>query len=144
MKEVDCNKRMWLARLKYLLLSMLFLATGLFCYARYNPHAFFMQFMPRKNTDFNTNQVQSVFLASYAADICWSMSMTIAIQAILLLKKTKIWYLLFLAVVGFVYESLQMIGLIPGTGDVLDYFAYLAGSLAGVSLILLFERKNQG
>ena len=83
-------------------------------------------------------------IRSYGADFLWSVAFTEIVQAILCLKKDRIWLLLACSILGIAYEIMQLVGIANGTADIMDIIVYLCGSAFGILIILggrIYEKE---
>lgn len=75
-------------------------------------------------------------IRSYGADLLWASAFTLVIQAILALRRSRVWLLLLCSILGIIFEFLQFVGVAKGTADILDVFIYLVGCAFGILIIL--------
>ena len=86
----------------------------------------------------------SALVSGYAADLLWSIALVLVIQAILWLRREKIWMLSLCSLLGIAYELMQFWGIANGTADIVDLTVYCIGSILGIIIILggnLYEKK---
>ena len=121
------------------LISFLLLLVGLLLYMVFNRDTYVSSFIVMRipfSINYHPTGVISDILRGYGADFLWTSALTIAVQAILYLKKSTIWLLLFCSSLGVLFELLQFLKVTNGTADVIDVIIYVMGSAFGIIMIL--------
>lgn len=115
---------------------------GGFFYVVYRPNSYIHQtlktFLP---IDFSANSPTGYLLSCYLPDFLWALSLCCFINVILHTKKVSFLPPLITLCMGLIWETLQGLNLISGTGDIFDILLYLAAGIIAV-IINLFNGKR--
>ena len=82
------------------------------------------------------------FLKNWGADFLWMLSFTLLVQSILNLDERRYFKLMFCSLLGVLYEIFQHVGLVGGTADAGDIFAYMSGSFAAIMIVKFHKEKK--
>lgn len=121
-----------------ILLVLLFLMMGMFCYALFNQRTILGSFLPRIDFAWPDGKFFAVIrtiLTSYAADLCWAAAFPLALQVVLTLRGKKQLWLIGCLSLGMAYEAMQGAGVLPGTFDWFDFIAYALGTACSLYII---------
>ena len=132
-----------LFRIKNILLSIASLVLGAGLYALFRPTTFVSAFMGRISwvAELQTvlQFVPADFLRYYLPDMLWAFSLCCCLQAIFLPDQLgTVICGVTAASFGVVWELLQVIGVVQGTGDGVDVVMYF---LAAVASIFINKRR---
>jgi len=81
------------------------------------------------------------FIKYYLIDYLWALSLISGLKLLFTTKKETLRICLFVFSLGFIWETLQFLNIISGTGDILDVFMYLA---AVVTAVIINFLNNKG
>lgn len=120
-------------RVKNVTLMMVTLFLGLILYILFRPQTYIAKLtaivLPVGELQALVDDWKCSFLRYYFPDFLWSFSLTCGLMAIFCSSKTmKVWCCVVSVFVGVVWECFQNLGIISGTGDILDVFMYLSGA----------------
>ena len=81
------------------------------------------------------------FIKYYLIDYLWALSLISGLKSLFTTKKETLRICFFVFSLGIIWESLQFLNIISGTGDILDIFMYLA---AVVTAVIINFLNNKG
>jgi hypothetical protein len=125
-------------QIRYLILSILCLLLGMVVYYYFKKEDLVYEFyLGIKKTN-----IRSYAIANWLPDLCWEFSFLFMLSALwgnwhLVPNSIKI--ATFMVIIG--SELLQMAGILPGTGDILDIVVYFIGFTIFTLLFLLKRFK---
>lgn len=126
------------------ILGLIALVAGLLVYLKYGKNTWIAQKIRYLycSEEMNSSDTRfGILLRNWGADALWMVSFTIFIQIILWPSRTR--YLVFCALVGGIWELMQLCGLVGGTADVFDLLAYLIGTLIAIALIKTVVKEKK-
>lgn len=118
--------------IKYFILGFLALFFGLLIYLFLRPNTHISRFL-RTFFSFDAPNVFGVlnysFFKFYLVDYLWAFGFSCWLRPIFIKEpKGTLWCILIVSFIGVVYEMMQFLNIVSGTGDVLDCLLYvLAG-----------------
>lgn len=125
------------SRRRYIVLCTTCLFLGMCCYIFFRPDSLIsVLFSKLSSFSIHTIVTESIFLQCYAADFLWGLAFSFGLLAIHMPNSMKCRLLCCgIAVLsGCVWELLQHLKVVNGTGDLVDAVMYLsAGSIAAIT-----------
>ena len=122
------------------------LVAGFLLYVFFRQNTYIAQFVlsyfPALRSDYASRFPQIRHLSYYLADYLWAFSLSCGLHAIFLPGKSGTFCCtLAVSLLGIIYEILQCVRIISGTGDITDILLYV---LAGctVNIIYLLRRET--
>ena len=133
--------------LRYCVLGTSSLVLGLIIYLLFRPNAYVSRMilseLPMKGVFDCSDLCDSSFLKFYFADFLWAFSLTCWLHAIFLPDISGSWICALIVLAsGSLYELLQFLGIVNGTGDFIDVFMYATGG-GLVSVNILIGRRSK-
>ena len=131
----------------YFFITIVSLLTGFIIYLLFRENTYISRFI-ENFVDLSAvrkwcKPLESDFLKYYFPDYLWSLSLTSALHMIYNHKKLESWICsLSTLILGCVYELLQYLDLISGTGDFVDVLLYLLGGFT-INVIAMKRRKEK-
>lgn len=130
-------------RISFIFLSVLFIVVGALIYVFFRPTTYIAQFIGNLTGLNSFGEFGSSFLKFYLPDFLWAISLSFGLYAIYLPNiKTSIILSVVVFVYGVLWEVLQVIGVIGGTGDIVDVIMYLVASMLAVTFNLKKEKTK--
>ena len=128
-------------RAGFIIISLLFLGFGAMIYILFRPNTHIaVTCNSIVNLDILRRSVSILgcdFFKFYLPDLLWGLSLSIAMFAIFLPNlKQKIIISVIVFLCGVFWEILQWMGIVSGTGDILDIVMYLVAALFAVMINL--------
>lgn len=78
-------------------------------------------------------------ITCYSSDFFWALSFCCILCCFLTKKQSGLIVFSF----GVIWEALQMVGLVSGTADIIDVFAYLVAVLSVIKVNQFIEDRNK-
>lgn len=132
-------------RLFYGALSILSLVLGGIIYIFGRPSSYIAEFF---TSFFTTKPITHPFFQNcdfikyYFTDYLWAFSMFCALNTIPTAKNSLTFRGLVVILIGIVWEFLQFIGTVSGTGDIVDIIMYITAVLSVVLLDKILKKRS--
>ena len=119
------------------------LAAGALLYYLFRPRTLFLSWFPFSGPFARISFPGGMIIRCYLPDSLWCYAFSFSLFRLHLPSGKKAAYLSLLSFVfGCVWEFLQSIGVVSGTGDLLDCVAYGVGSLAALCIYFFIRRSH--
>ncbi len=119
-----------------IIISILSLSLGGLIYVFYRENTYISNFVETlvnlsilRNT---FSPFECNFIKYYFIDYLWALSLTTALSTLFNSKRCILPICLFVCLLGFVWELLQLLNIISGSGDIADVFMYLTAITTAV------------
>lgn len=83
------------------------------------------------------------FIKYYLIDYLWALSMISGLNTLFTTQKETLRICLFVFSLGSIWEILQFLNILSGTGDIADVFMYLAAVITAVIINFLITKENK-
>ena len=130
-----------------IILSIFTLFLGGAIYILYRENSYISNFVeilidlnPIRNT---FKPLECDFIKYYLIDYLWALSLISGLNTLFITKKETLRICLFVFSLGSIWETLQFINIISGTGDIIDILMYLAAVITTVIIKILTNKGEQ-
>ena len=119
------------------LLSIVSLTLGCMVYVLFRPYSnisiWVNQIIPTKSYADNLRFLDSSFIKYYFVDFLWAFSFSCIIRIVLKEKKKPVIFAV-VSFCGLIWELLQCIGTVIGTGDFIDVIMYIMATFVVINI----------
>lgn len=128
----------------YTLFAVVSLAVGAVLYFLFRPHTLFLSWFSVSAPLSQCSFPGDIIVRYYLPDSLWCYALCFSLFRLYLpQKRGAVWISLTALAFGCLWEGLQYIGCVPGTGDILDCVAYGVGSISALCIYFLTKRRKK-